>query len=162
MLFRGVSRFDSKMKCFFKHHAITNGYHGTALKQIRLERMAETLAESKPVPFSLLVSLTFTAPEHLVTFKRDFEPLAQYVRDYEPNTLSYEVLISDKDPLKVIILERYRDKAKDFVETHRNSGPFLEFRPKLKALQDAGFVRVDGESFYDSGIGFGDRIGLGQ
>ena len=38
-----------------------------------------------------------------------------------------------------------------------SSEPFLTFRPKLKALQDAGLVTIDGESFLDSNIGFGDR-----
>lgn len=45
----------------------------------------------------------------------------------------------------------------DFMEIHRSSAPFLEFRPKLKALQDEGLVEVDGSSYLDSGIGFGDR-----
>jgi hypothetical protein len=48
--------------------------------------------------------------------------------------------------------------VQDFVETHRSSAPFLEFRPKLKALQDQGLVEVDGSSYLDSGIGFGDRV----
>jgi hypothetical protein len=38
-----------------------------------------------------------------------------------------------------------------------SSAPFLEFRPKLKAMQDAGLVAVEGDSYVDSGIGFGDR-----
>ena len=44
-----------------------------------------------------------------------------------------------------------------FLTVHRSSAPFQEFRPKLKALQDAGFVTVDGDSFVDSQLGFGDR-----
>ena len=112
---------------------------------------------SPPPPFSLFVTLTFTAAEHLETFKRDIAPLCEYIKASEPETISYEVLLSDKDPLKVLIMERYKDKENAFLKIHRSSAPFNEFRPKLKALQDGGFVTVDGDSFVDSQIGFGDR-----
>ncbi len=36
-----------------------------------------------------------------------FEPLAKYVVQHEPETLGYEVAISDKTPLKILIFERY-------------------------------------------------------
>ncbi len=111
-------------------------------------------------PFSLFVTLTFTAEEHLNTFKKDIVPLCEYIKNSEPDTISYEVLLSDKDPLKVLIMERYKDKENAFLKVHRSSEAFNEFRPKLKALQDAGFVTVDGDSFIDSQIGFGNRWNL--
>ena len=42
-----------------------------------------------------------SAPEHVETFKQAFAPVAEHVRRNEPNTLAYEALLSDQDPLKV-------------------------------------------------------------
>lgn len=109
------------------------------------------------VPFSLLVTLQFTAVEHKEAFLKDIQPLAEYVKSSEPMTLAYEVLLSDKDPLQVLILERYRDKEIAFVQVHRSSEPFQTFRPKLQAMQEAGYVTVSGHSYLDAGVGFGDR-----
>ena len=120
-----------------------------------------TSSSSSPTsqpPFSLFVTLTFTAAEHLETFKQDIAPLCQYIKAHEPDTISYEVLLSDKDPLKVLIMERYRDKENAFLKVHRSSASFNEFRPKLKKMQDDGFVTVEGDSWLDSRIGFGDRL----
>lgn len=71
--------------------------------------------------------------------------------------MAYDVLFSDKNPLQVLIFERYQDKERDFLEAHRNSAPFLEYRPKLRAMQDAGLVEIDGWSGIDRGVGFGHR-----
>mmetsp|Transcript_45315 Transcript_45315/g.58069 ORF Transcript_45315/g.58069 Transcript_45315/m.58069 type:complete len:146 (-) Transcript_45315:234-671(-) len=114
--------------------------------------------ESIVQAFSLLVTLKFSDPESLGIFKEEFQPLADHVRDNEPNTIAYEVLLSDKDPLRVLILERYKDKERDFLGTHKNSEPFLAFRPKLAAMQEKGLVTIDGDSFVDSNIGFADRV----
>jgi quinol monooxygenase YgiN len=107
--------------------------------------------------FSLLVTLQFSAAEHKEQFYKDFQPLANHCKEHEPDTISYEVLNSDKDPLQVLILERYRNKETAFLQVHRSSAPFQSFRPKLKAMEDQGYVKISGDSFFDSGIGFGDR-----
>lgn len=108
-------------------------------------------------PFSLLVTLKFTETEHKEQFLRDFAPVAGHAQAHEPDTLAYEVLISDQDSLQVLVLERYRDKDNAYLTVHRSSEPFLAFRPKLKAMQDAGYVTVSGHSYLDSKVGFGDR-----
>jgi quinol monooxygenase YgiN len=88
--------------------------------------------------------------------------LCHHVRDHEPDTIAYQVLLSDQDPFRVLILERYRDQENAFLIVHRNSIPYLEFRPKLQALQDAGHVTVTGASYLDASNtevgGFGDRV----
>jgi quinol monooxygenase YgiN len=81
--------------------------------------------------FSLLVTLQFTEQQYKDQFLEFFRPVAQHVQQHEPDTLAYEVLLSDKDPLQVLILERYRDKDNAYLTVHRSSQPFLEFRPKL-------------------------------
>ena len=108
--------------------------------------------------FSLLVTLQFTEQQYKEQFLEFFRPVAQHVQQHEPDTLAYEILLSDKDPLQVLILERYRDKENAYLTVHRSSQPFLEFRPKLKALQDSGHVTVSGHSYLDARVGFGDSV----
>ena len=60
---------------------------------------------------------------------------------------------SDKDPLVYQIYERYASKA-DYLGAHRSSPAFKAFRPRMKALQDAGEVNVSGSSFVEIGLGF--------
>lgn len=104
-----------------------------------------------------MVTLRFTDVPHREAFLQDIAPLAKYCREHEPGTVAYEVLLSDKDELMVLIMERYRDKENAFLKEHRSSAPFQAFRPKLQAMQENGHVQISGESFTDSGIGFGDR-----
>jgi quinol monooxygenase YgiN len=106
-------------------------------------------------PFSLMVQLTFTEVQYQEQFVRDITPLCQYIQQHESNTtLSYEVLFSDQDPLRVLILERYVNQPEAFLQIHKTSAPFLEFRAKLQAMQQHQVVTIDGSSYYDSGIGF--------
>ena len=108
--------------------------------------------------FSLLVTISFDSIEYKQQFLKDFKPLADYVKTMETDTLAYEVLLSDSDPLKVLILERYRDKENAYLKIHKSSVPFLAFRPKLQAMQEKGHVTISGNSYIDSGVGFGDRL----
>jgi hypothetical protein len=55
------------------------------------------------------------------------------------------------------VLERYKDKEHAYLTVHKSSGPFLAFRPKLLAMQDAGYVTISGHSYLDAKVGFGDR-----
>jgi quinol monooxygenase YgiN len=108
--------------------------------------------------FSLLVTVSFDSIEYKQQFLKDFKPLADYVKTIETDTLAYEVLLSDNDPLKVMILERYKDKENAYLKIHKSSVPFLAFRPKLQAMQEKGLVTISGNSYIDSGVGFGDRL----
>eukprot|EP00304_Pavlova_gyrans_P013707 CAMPEP_0206045788 /NCGR_PEP_ID=MMETSP1466-20131121/16855_1 /ASSEMBLY_ACC=CAM_ASM_001126 /TAXON_ID=44452 /ORGANISM="Pavlova gyrans, Strain CCMP608" /LENGTH=124 /DNA_ID=CAMNT_0053420741 /DNA_START=27 /DNA_END=401 /DNA_ORIENTATION=+ len=103
-------------------------------------------------PFMLIVRLSFKTEAGVSQFLNDFSPMAAAVRDSEPNTLSYEVSQSEKNPLELVIVERYRTKA-DFVDVHRSMKHFIKFRPKLQALQDAGEVTVTGDGLNELGIG---------
>jgi quinol monooxygenase YgiN len=107
--------------------------------------------------FSLMVTLQFQD----VTAREEFlvlvQPVIEYVTRDEPTTLAYEVLLSDKDDLQVLFLERYVDKEVAYLQIHKSSAAFLAFRPKLQAMQQAGRVIVTGNSFLDSGMGFVGR-----
>ena len=121
-------------------------------------RTSSTFSEQHhPAVFSLLVTLQFSAVEYKEQFLQYIRPVADYVQKHEPDTLAYEVLLSDKDPLQVLVLERYRDKEVAYLQVHKSSAVFLEFRPMLQALQEAGHVQLSGHSYLDSGVGFGDR-----
>ena len=104
--------------------------------------------------FSLIVELKFqdtTAKEDFVELIR---PLMDYIRLHEPTTLGYEVLLSDQDGLRALLIERYADKEEAYLKIHKSSKEFLEFRPKLQAMQESGKVTVSGHSYVDSGLGF--------
>jgi quinol monooxygenase YgiN len=75
--------------------------------------------------------------------------LSLYLHLAEPNTVMYTLMKSDKRPLFYNIIERYRDKDRDFVGTHRSSAQFQAFRSQLKALQDEGRAALEGESYVD-------------
>lgn len=104
---------------------------------------------SKDATFSLLVNLKFESKHYLDQFLTDIEPLLEYVERHEPKTTLYKVMISDKDPLKVMILERYRDKENAYIRIHKSSQMFQEFRPKLAKLIDEKHVEMQGESYID-------------
>lgn len=106
-------------------------------------------------PFSLMVQLTFTELQYQQQFLKDITPLCQYIQEHESTTtIAYEILLSDQDPLRVLIVERYLDKENAFLQIHKTSSAFLEFRTKLQTMQKNQYVTVDGSSYYDSGIGY--------
>jgi quinol monooxygenase YgiN len=111
-------------------------------------------SSSEQEVFSLLVTLQFESTEYKQKFLEDIKPVAQYVKEREPETIAYEVLLSDKNPLEVLILERYKDKDNAYLRIHKLSKPFLSFRPKLQKMQENGHVKVTGNSYLDSGVGF--------
>ena len=111
--------------------------------------------KSNNKPFSLMVKLTFTELQYQEQFLRDITPLCQYIQQHESKTtLSYEILLSDQNPLQILIVERYVDKENAFLQIHKTSAPFLEFRTKLQEMQNNQHVTIDGSSYYDSGIGY--------
>lgn len=110
-----------------------------------------------PPVFTLLVTAQFDSIERKELFLEIFKPVAKHVKSNEPDTLSYEVLLSDKDSRQVLILERYKDKENAYLKIHKSSAPFLAFRSKLKEMQDKGQVEISGHSYLDSGVGFVER-----
>ena len=103
--------------------------------------------------FVLSVTLDFSDEAAAAEVVGAWKDAADYFFANEPFLYAYEVARSDKDPLHYVIIERYRSK-KDYVGAHRSSPAFLAFRPKMKALQDGGKVKVGGSSFNELGVGF--------
>lgn len=105
--------------------------------------------------FCLCVTVIFPSEEKREEFKKLFAPLAQYVREKEMDTLSYILMQSDKDPLRIQILERYKSKEPAYLTTHRSSPQFLEFRAKMaKLVESKDITSVDGHSYLESAAGF--------
>ena len=134
--------------------ALFSFFHQAIASSVSLRSSAVATTSSV---FSLLVTVQFDSVEHKKQFLEDFKPVAEYVQSSEPDTLSYELLLSDNDPLQAMILERYKDKENAYMKVHKSSTPFLAFRPKLQAMQENGYVTISGNSYLDSGAGFGDR-----
>lgn len=106
--------------------------------------------------FTLLVHLKFQDVASLQEFGILFHDMATYVRDFEPTTVSYQLLVDKEESLERLLLERYVSKQA-YLEIHKVSTHFLQiFRPKLQAIQDAQRVTLTGSSWED-GLGFGDR-----
>lgn len=76
---------------------------------------------------------------------KDFQ---RYVHESEPNTLQFEIAVSEKDQFKVVVIEQYQDKESDYLQTHRHSEAFLEWKKRMKTWREQGHIqKVDGESF---------------
>ena len=100
--------------------------------------------------FVLCVSITFHERKSLEAFLLLFAPYAHFVKAHEMATLSYILMQSDKDPLRIQILERYKRKE-DYLTTHRSSPEFLAFRAKMQAMVESKDISsVDGHSYIES------------
>ena len=113
---------------------------------------SQTRTLEYPNVFFLGVTIKFKSVPDKEEFKNLFRPMADFVAKNEPNTLSYEMLESDKDSTQVFVLERYKTKH-DYLEVHRKSKEFLRFREKLQAMLANG-ATLDGHSYIENGIGF--------
>ena len=94
-----------------------------------------------------------TVWQHARSLLREWGRAATWCYEHESFLYHYEMAQSDKDPLVYQIYERYASKA-DYLGAHRSSPAFKAFRPRMKALQDAGEVNVSGSSFVEIGLGF--------
>ena len=116
-------------------------YDGSVKKQ--------KVKSDKPA-WCLLVKLSFDSKEKVQQLKELFEPYAKWIKENEPGTLSYSLIMSDKDPLQVTIFERYEDRLDSYLVKHKQSAEFQKFRPALDALKPV----IDGHSYFESGGGF--------
>lgn len=106
-----------------------------------------TLTDSRlSSAWSLAVELTFSSDAKVRQMLEAIVPLVDYVKKSEPTTLGYKVMRGEKDPLKVMIMERYVDKDDAYLKVHRSSKAFLDFKRTLRELAP----EVDGHSFHES------------
>ena len=111
-------------------------------------------SEGKPgKAWALSVRLAFDSEDKVASFHKLAAPLIDHVKADEPTTKSFTVLTSDQDPLVVLVLERFDDKASAYEKVHRKSPQFLDFRPELSKLKPV----INGSSYDETGIGFYER-----
>ena len=106
----------------------------------------------------LSVKIVFGSATERESFVEMFRPLAEWVAQNEPNTLAYELLLSDKEETTACIFERYASKS-DFV-AHQASEPVKAFKEAVaKAEADGSIhrVSVEGHSFNESTVGYMQR-----
>jgi hypothetical protein len=113
--------------------------------------------------FVLLVNMKFKSLDLRDKFLEWIEPVCNDVIANESpvgskgstqTTLSYQVAISDKNPLMVVVIERYSDKDNGYLTVHRSGGEFVKFRELLKGMQEKGEVEIEGESYLETNLGY--------
>lgn len=109
---------------------------------------------AKKVAWCLVVQMTFSSEAKRTEFLALFEPYAQFIKENEPTTLAYEVLVSDKDPKVVTMFERFKDREYAYNVAHKTTPEFRKFRAALTELAP----ELDGHSYYEhAGSGFISR-----
>ena len=71
--------------------------------------------------FFLILFLTFANEDVFHDFKVGFKAYQAYVRNNEPYTLQFEMAQSDQSEKRLIVIERYSNKDRDYLRTHRKS-----------------------------------------
>ena len=82
-------------------------------------------------------------------FADTFSKYTKYISIYEPTTLSYELVRSDTEENRLLLIERYVNKEA-YTDVHKKSLEFLNFRAKLNRMD----VIIDGHSYFETNIGF--------
>ena len=122
-------------------------YSRRSSTQTRADREKPTTAS-----FILIVHVTFSSKKVKEDFKVLYAEEAEFCRKSEANTLSYELALSDRDELAGVIIERFR--SKDDYLSHKESSVFKRYREKLKKLEESGDVKLNGQSYYQSNLGY--------
>ena len=93
--------------------------------------------------FFLVINIVFDDDESKELFLRGFKILQEYCLKNENKFLfQFEYAISDKNSKKIIIIEKYSDKI-SYLNIHRKSKHFLDFKNKVKNLK----LKIEGESY---------------
>eukprot|EP00854_Cymbomonas_tetramitiformis_P026855 gene26855-33012_t len=145
---------NSRAFNFPKYFPLVISAFAGAIAAIVLCNVAPRHKEVGRNAFVLAVDLVFTDSLSRDQFLKDARVVARHCRRYEPETLMYEVLQSEKDPLKLQFLERYANKDDSYLTKHKSSQPFKTFREKLQNLQESGKVAITGNGYNELGIGY--------
>lgn len=103
--------------------------------------------------FVLAVWLTFDSVGDRDSWLAAWAPLASWVQQHEPATLTFQASVADTDPLKIMVFERYL--TKDAYLSHRTTDAFKAF----KAQQEHMNLKpsISGQSYYEMRLGFNAR-----
>ena len=90
--------------------------------------------KAAPVPWIQIVKLKFDSATKVADLTALFAAFSAYVQANEPTTLSFSMATSDKDPLSIVLFERFADKDKAYIGVHRSSSEYVKFTLGLKKL----------------------------
>ena len=124
---------------------------GLALGCFVFSRLQNNGRLSTPGVFFLGIQIKFKSIACKEDFKALFSPFAAWVKNSEPNTLSYELSESDKDDCIIFLTERYKTKD-DYLKVHRVSPQFLEFKEKMMRISEN--FEMTGHSYVEAGYGY--------
>ena len=104
----------------------------------------------------LEIRVKFQCTDDLEQFVRIWSPAARFCHRHEPELLSYEVCKSDKDPLQILVFERYSSKAA-YTGPHRRTQAFSDFKDAIGRSGLSDRYIMDGHSYKETGVGFMSR-----
>lgn len=107
---------------------------------------------SEKQAFVLAVNFTFAHEKDRDMCIQEWRRLADYVAEYEPDTLSFEFCIADTNPLLCLIHERYIHKAAYL--QHRESEPFKAFKRWMDSGKLSKKPDISGQSYIETNAGF--------
>ena len=96
----------------------------------RGEEREKEVKKSGKKPWTAVVSVVVKKSEDIEKLLSLLSPLAQFVTENEPNTLTYAVFRSKSNSNEVLIFERYVTRA-DLEDVHEKSSQFQTFAAKL-------------------------------
>eukprot|EP00890_Picochlorum_soloecismus_P003202 jgi/Picsp_1/3883/NSC_01395-R1_protein len=102
--------------------------------------------------FVLAVNLQFAHETDRDLFIQKWHRLADYVAEFEPDTLSFECCIADTNPVLCLVYERYRNKSAYL--QHRESAEFKTFKQWFDSGMLSKKPEIDGQSYIETNQGF--------
>ena len=108
------------------------------------------ISKNENKTFFLILFLTFATEDVLHDFTVGFKDYQAYVRKHEPYTLQFEMSRSDQSERRLMVIERYENKDRDYLETHRKSLEFISWRSRVADWEQKGLVNITGESFWEA------------
>ena len=57
---------------------------------------------------------------------------------------------SDQSEKRLMVIERYFNRDRDYLKTHRKSFEFTSWRSRVADWEQKGLVKITGESFWEA------------
>ena len=115
-----------------------------------MAKFESEISKNENQTFFLILFLTFLTEDVLHDFTAGFKEYQAYVRNNEPYTLQFEMARSDQSEKRLMVIERYFNKDRDYLKTHRKSFEFTSWRSRVADWEQKGLVKITGESFWEA------------
>ena len=118
--------------------------------KLNMAKFTPEIIKNENQTFFLILFLTFANEDVFHDFKVGFKAYQAYVRNNEPYTLQFEMAQSDQSEKRLMVIERYSNKDRDYLRTHRKSLEFASWRSRVADWEQKGLVKITGESFWEA------------